>query len=193
MLLSTLKLETAYGSLHPDHKDCLRNHRIRQPARLWRRGRRQLARTATRRSPAEPASAQSAAGGIDHGNDGTRVRPGIATISGRILAAIQLIERFNGSGMASLVNLRSVQVDEPGVLVAFTDTGSRVTFGCEAFETQLLRWREIHMQSLRLNKSILTLDLAVRNNVPVRWVEAVGREPGQSTENIASRSRRGNV
>jgi len=127
--------------------------------------------------------------GVDQGE----LRLGRCVDSNRIRAALKLVESFNNSRMASLVNLRSVQVDEPGVLVALTDSGTRVTFGCEEFERQLLRWREIHEQSRRLNKVILTLDLAVRNNVPVRWEEAVDPQPEPSTEKTASRSRRGNV
>jgi cell division septal protein FtsQ len=121
------------------------------------------------------------------------LRLGCCVESRRIRLALDLVEAFNRSSMAGVVRLRSVRVDEPGVLVALTDTGTEVTFGCEDFETQLLRWREIHTQSVLLNKSILTIDLAVRNNVPVRWVDAEREQLGRGTGNTASRSRSSNV
>jgi cell division septal protein FtsQ len=121
------------------------------------------------------------------------LRLGRCVESSRIRAAIQLVQAFNSSRMATVVGLRSVQVDEPGVLVALTDSGTRVTFGCEGFEKQLLRWREIHEQSRRLNKVILSVDLAVRNNVPVRWEDASIPRSKPATDTPPTRSRRGNV
>lgn len=111
----------------------------------------------------------------------TEIRLGRTVESSRVRAALRLVDAFNHSGMASAVRLDGVDLSEPGVLVTRTEGGSRVTFGSDNFDAQLLRWGEIHRQSLRLNKMILTLDLAVRNNVPVRWVDANALEVGRST------------
>jgi len=39
-------------------------------------------------------------------------------------------------------------------------------------EQQLRRWREIYDLGQRMNKAVASLNLAVSNNVPVRWMEA---------------------
>jgi len=119
----------------------------------------------------------------------SELRLGRCVDSVRIRTALELLEAFNRSLMASQVKLLSVQVDVPGVLIAMTDSGSQVTFGYDEFEMQIQRWRQIHDESQRLHKSILTIDLAVRNNIPVRWVEANASEPGKASH----QSRRGNV
>lgn len=111
----------------------------------------------------------------------TEIRLGRIVESSRVHAALRLLDAFNHSSMGTTVKLDRVDLSEPGVLVVRTDSGSQVTFGCEDFDEQLLRWGAIHRQSVRLNKTILTLDLAVRNNVPVRWLDADVAERGRST------------
>lgn len=112
------------------------------------------------------------------------LRLGRAANSSRLQAALEFIHSFNRSGLASQIQLRQVDLSKRGVLVATTDTGAQVTLECEAFDRQLGRWRRIRDEALRLHKVILTLDLAVRNNVPVRWVEstdAVDIDDGRPT------------
>jgi len=46
-----------------------------------------------------------------------------------------------------------------------------VTFGLQDLDRQLRRWAEIHNQGQRLNKSLASLDLAVTNNIPARWLQ----------------------
>ena len=74
--------------------------------------------------------------------------------------------------MAGLVDLRRIDVSAPEVLVVTTGQGSEVTFGLDDLERQLRRWREIHDLGQRMNRNVASLDLAVSNNVPVRWLEA---------------------
>ena len=74
--------------------------------------------------------------------------------------------------MAGLVDLRRIDVAAPEILVVTTEQGSEVTFGLQDLERQLRRWRRIHDEGLRLNKSLATLDLAVSNNIPLRWLQA---------------------
>jgi cell division septal protein FtsQ len=75
--------------------------------------------------------------------------------------------------MAGLVDLRRVDVSAPGVIVATTGQGGEITFGLDNLDQQLRRWREIYDWGLlHGNNSIAAVDLAVPNNVPVRWMLA---------------------
>ncbi|HEY1717176.1 MAG TPA: FtsQ-type POTRA domain-containing protein [Verrucomicrobiae bacterium] len=86
-------------------------------------------------------------------------------------AALKLISMFQHSQMAGLVDLRRIDISSPGVVVATTGQGGEITFGLENLEQQLARWRKIYDLGMSQNKMIATLDLAVANNVPVRWAE----------------------
>lgn len=88
------------------------------------------------------------------------------------LAALQMISAFRHSPMAGLVDLSSMDVSAPGVVIVTTGQGGEITFGLENLEQQLLRWREIYDLAWSRNKVIVSLDLAVSNNVPVRWMGA---------------------
>jgi len=102
-----------------------------------------------------------------------QLQPGQRVESPQALAALQLITTFNHSVMAGLVNLRRIDVSSPGVVVATTEQGGEITFGLDNLDQQLQRWREIYDLGQRMNKAIASLDLAVTNNVPVRWMEGV--------------------
>jgi len=92
--------------------------------------------------------------------------------SPQVQAALQLVAAFSHSPMAGFVDLRRIDVSSPGVVVATTEQGSKITFNLDNLDQQLRRWREIYDLGQRMNKTIVTLDLAVSNNVPVRWMEA---------------------
>ena len=92
--------------------------------------------------------------------------------SPQVQAALQLVAAFDHSPMAGFVDLRRIDVSSPGVVVATTEQGGRITFSLDNLDQQLRRWREIYDLGQRMNKVIVTLDLAVSNNVPVRWMEA---------------------
>jgi cell division septal protein FtsQ len=87
------------------------------------------------------------------------------------LAALKLIAAFPHSPMAGLADLQRIDVSSPGVVVVTTSRGSEITFGLDNFPQQLARWREIYDLGRSLNKTIATADLAVGNNIPVRWTE----------------------
>jgi cell division septal protein FtsQ len=86
-------------------------------------------------------------------------------------AALKLIGAFKHSPMAGLMDLRRIDVSAPGVIVATTGQGGEITFALDNLEQQLRRWREIYDLGMSKNKMIASLDLAVANNVPVRWAE----------------------
>ncbi|HEX5398296.1 MAG TPA: FtsQ-type POTRA domain-containing protein [Verrucomicrobiae bacterium] len=89
------------------------------------------------------------------------------------LAALRLIAAFDRSPMAGLVTLRSLDVSDPGVVVATTARGGEITFGLDDPDQQVRRWHEVYDLGRRYNKVIATADFAVTNNVPVRWTESI--------------------
>jgi hypothetical protein len=79
--------------------------------------------------------------------------------------------------------LRRLDVSSPGVVVVTTAGGSEITFGLDNFPQQLARWREIYDLGRSLNKTIASADLAVGNNVPVRWTEMMSA-PALAPKNL---------
>jgi cell division septal protein FtsQ len=106
------------------------------------------------------------------GVDPLALKVGRQVDSAQVQAALDLVEAFQSSPMAAYADLKRVDVTAPDVLVVTTGQGAEVTFGLQNLNQQLLRWREIHEQGLRRNKAIATLDLAVPNNIPARWLDA---------------------
>jgi cell division septal protein FtsQ len=102
------------------------------------------------------------------------VRPGRTVDSAQALAALAFIRAFQRSSMLGQVDLREIEVSQPGVLVVTTAQGSAVTFGLQDFGRQLERWRLVVEQARRQGKHIASLDLAVANNSPMIWIEAAG-------------------
>lgn len=100
------------------------------------------------------------------------LRPGHVIETPKVRAALDLIQAFDQSPMAGLVELRSLDVSGVDVIQVTTGRGSEVTFSANRLGEQLRRWRQVHDFGLRQNKLISTLDLSVTNNVPARWVEA---------------------
>ena len=94
----------------------------------------------------------------------------------QVQAALQLIMAFDHSPMAGLVDLYRLDVSAPGVVIVTTRQGSEITFALENLDQQLRRWRGIYDLGLTKNVSIASADLAVANNVPVRWM-ATGAVP----------------
>jgi cell division septal protein FtsQ len=90
----------------------------------------------------------------------------------QVQAALRLVAAFDKSQMAGLVDLQRVDVSAPGVIVATTGQGTEITFGLDNLEQQLARWQQIYNLGLQSQKAIASADLAVANNVPVRWMTA---------------------
>ena len=101
-----------------------------------------------------------------------QLQPGRRMDLPQVRAALQLISAFNRSPMAGLVDLQRIDVAAPEILVATTTQGSEITFGLEDFPRQLRRWREIYDAGQRMNKAIASLNLAVPDNIPARWMDA---------------------
>jgi hypothetical protein len=97
--------------------------------------------------------------------------------SPQVRVALNLIAEFEHSPMAGLVDLRRIDVSSPGVLTVTTGQGSEVTFGVQDLSQQLRRWRDVYDFGQRMRKAIASLDLAVSNNIPARWLEASAVPP----------------
>ena len=122
-----------------------------------------------------------------------QLQPGQRVESPQVLAALQLLGTFNRSVMTGLVNLRRIDVSSPGVVLATTEQGSEITFGLDNLDQQLRRWREIYDLGQRMNRAIAAVNLAVSNNVPVRWMEAVAAPATLQGQNNPPPVRRKNV
>ena len=101
-----------------------------------------------------------------------QLQPGRHMELPQVQVALQLITAFAKSPMAGLVDLRRVDVSAPGVVVATTGQGSEITFSLDNLDQQLRRWRQIYDLGVRQQRAIAAVDLAVANNVPVRWMLA---------------------
>ncbi len=101
-----------------------------------------------------------------------QLQPGRRMELPQVQAALRLVGAFSRSPMAGLVDLRRVDVSAPGVVVVTTGQGSEITFAPDNLDLQLQRWREIYDLGLRQQRAIASVDLAVANNVPVRWMLA---------------------
>ena len=111
------------------------------------------------------------------GVNSSELQPGRRIGTPQVQAALRLILAFEQSPMAGLVDLRRVDVSSPEALVVTTGQGSEVTFGFADLDQQLRRWHDIFDLGQTMSKAIGTLDLAVTNNIPARWLEASAVPP----------------
>lgn len=120
------------------------------------------------------------------------LQPGKPIDSAQVRSAVALLAKYQDSAMSTLIDLKSVDVTVPEVLVATTEQGSVITFGVQNLDQQLLRWHEIYEQGMRHGKVIASLDLAVSNNVPTRWLEASLVPPPAPKASKITRNRKNN-
>jgi cell division septal protein FtsQ len=111
------------------------------------------------------------------GVNSSELQPGRRIGAPQVQAALRLILAFEQSPMAGLVDLRRVDVSSSEALVVTTGQGSEVTFGLTDLDQQLRRWHDIFDLGQTMSKAIGTLDLAVTNNIPARWLEASAVPP----------------
>ena len=118
--------------------------------------------------PNQPAEQLPALAGLNP-ND---LQPGRRIESPQVQAALQLIQAFERSPMAGLADLQRIDVSSPDVLVVTTGQGNEVTFALSGLDQQLWRWHAVFESAQRSGRAIAAIDLAVSNNIPVRWLEA---------------------
>jgi hypothetical protein len=121
------------------------------------------------------------------------LQPGRKLESTQVKAALQWIDIFESSPMANLVELKKIDVLSPEVLIVTTGQGSEVTFSLNNFDQQLLRWQKIFEECGRTNRTIVTLNLAVTDNTPLRFSEASVAPPIVPKTIKPQRIRRRNV
>jgi cell division septal protein FtsQ len=95
----------------------------------------------------------------------------------QVQAALQLLEAFERSPMAGILDIKRIDVSAPEVLVVTTEQGSEITFGLCDFDEQMVRWQTVFDYAQKTGKVIATLDLAVSNSIPARWLEASAVAP----------------
>jgi hypothetical protein len=116
--------------------------------------------------------------------------PGRRVVSPQAQAALKLLVL---APLAGLADLRRIDISSPQVIVATTGQGGEITFGMENLQQQLWRWREIYDWGVSQKKMIASLDLAVANNVPVRWAEIVSAPAAAPTVSTPANTRRNHV
>jgi cell division septal protein FtsQ len=99
-----------------------------------------------------------------------QLQPGRRVELPQVQAALRLIDAFAHSPMAVQADLRRVDVSAPGVIVVTTGQGSEITFGPDNLELQLQRWQQIDDLGAEQHRAIASVNLAVVNNLPVRWM-----------------------
>ncbi|HEY0456187.1 MAG TPA: FtsQ-type POTRA domain-containing protein [Verrucomicrobiae bacterium] len=100
------------------------------------------------------------------------VRIGRKLESAQVRAALELLEAFDRSSMASFLDLKEINLSSPNILQATTSQGSEVVFGFSDMDRQMRRWRAIYDYGQKNGKAVSWVDLSVANNVPARWLEA---------------------
>jgi len=127
------------------------------------------------------------------GLDPSQLQPGHRLASPSALAALHLIGAFDHSPMAGLVSLRSADISAPGVIQVTTGQDGEVTFALDRLDQQLERWRLIYDWGRSDGKEVASVDLAVGNNVPVKWTLASGAPVLTPKSAKTPHSRRKNV
>ena len=73
--------------------------------------------------------------------------------------------------MAGLATLQQIDVSAMQTLQVRTWQGTQVTVGLYGLDRQLLRWRLILDYGKQHRRVPASIDLSIRNNLPVRWHE----------------------
>jgi cell division protein FtsQ len=127
------------------------------------------------------------------GINASELQPGRRIDLPQVQSALKFIADFDQSPMSGLVDLKRIDVSSAQVLIVTTGQGSEVTFATGEFERPLGRWRKVYDECLREKKIIATLDLAVSDYTPLRFLEASSVTPSVLKNPKPSRIRKKNV
>lgn len=122
-------------------------------------------------APKEVIEAEAGLPMIIHGSL-TGFASGQAVSDALLLAALRFLATFDSTSMAGVSEVVSVDVGTPGVLGVLSNYGARVTLAPDDFERQMAEWRAVQDRAAGMNRLIGTLDLSVRSNPPLKWLEA---------------------
>jgi cell division protein FtsQ len=111
------------------------------------------------------------------GLNARELRPGASVESPHIRAALELISQYDRSPVASMTEFRAIDLSSPHTLVAHVDPGSEITFSNDNFSRQLTRLQTTLHYARKQNLALASLDLAVGNYVPARWIEPSTNAP----------------
>jgi cell division septal protein FtsQ len=106
------------------------------------------------------------------GVDQADLLPGRSIKSPQVRAALELISRFDQSPMAGLAHMRHIDVTGRETMEVITWQGATIRLSLHGLDRQLARWRQIHDLGRKHSRAIATVDLSIKNNLPVRWMLA---------------------
>lgn len=109
---------------------------------------------------------------ILRGVSNAELRPGVAIRSRQVDAALHLLAAYEPSALATVVDLRIIDVSSPEVMKVSTGQGAEVILPYEPIEPTLERWHLVYEAGQKMSKAVAALDLAITNNCPVLWLEA---------------------
>jgi len=124
--------------------------------------------------------------------DPSELRIGQQVESLGVRAALDLAQAFPKSPMHGEAMITTIDVSAPTTLLVRDETGSRITFGLENHELQLVRWRLIRDRGAAQGLRIESLDVSISNNVPAVWRAAEHRsnlEPNTANESTTPHRR----
>jgi cell division protein FtsQ len=111
------------------------------------------------------------------GFDAQKLRPGMCVNSPEIRAALDLIQAYEHSPVASQIEIRSVDLSQPHTLILRTAENSEITFAQENYPRQLARLQTTLDYARREGRLLASLDLAIGNYVPARWQDNSTNSP----------------
>ena len=103
--------------------------------------------------------------------------PGRPIQSQQLESALSLIKRFDLSPMAGLAHLRQIDISHRETLKVETWRGGQVTLSLNGIDRQLKRWRQLYDLGRKHNRAIFSVDLSIKNNLPVRWRSSARLSP----------------
>ena len=104
------------------------------------------------------------------GFDESEMRASGRLMNANVLAALRLVGDFRRSALVGNTELRTIEIQETGILVVTTGKGIHVKFSPEHdFGPQMARWRKINEVAAGAGREIAQIDLSVTNNVPIKW------------------------
>lgn len=121
----------------------------------------------------------------------SEVRPGRASESPQVHAALEMLQAFERSPMAALVEIVEVGVGGSGSLTVTTAQSCCVVLGLRNFDQQFRRWKAIYDHGQKIGRHVAWMDLSVSNNVPARWIDVsvVPIPPTKPAKTTASKKR----
>jgi cell division protein FtsQ len=105
------------------------------------------------------------------GFNARELRPGMSVESPHIRAALDLLAQYDHASVATMTDFKSVDLSSPRTLTVRTDQNIELTFAPENYARQLARLEKVLDYGRGQNRILASLDLAVGNYVPARWLE----------------------